>query len=560
MKLLRELFRKKLNALPLADQQPDWESLRNRLDAKQGRRFFFFGKSIFFLAAALMMISASAYFILLERSPLGSGSSQQTQHQLSSKGSSSGATETRMPVSTENNSSSVSAPEQSQTNTSGKIALQHSSTNRSQSAQAISRFPPTAPSSTVSAEGKKSNNSLAPDQLGSTAPASGTIQPGSPVSSAETDEVLAFTGSSNQVGIPSENDKSRETPVPVLQNSSDEAFRPVSVASNPWQKLTIKNAENSLNTKTQQADPVYNKRRFSFYLGAEVGMQWNMQDKHSVYDNALMNRYHTSEKNRASVTGGLSFTAQRKGFTLSSGVNYFSNAYATNYENAFYRKALTDSTGFINIQRLNQQVDTSWMSFVSFQQGWSTTDTSIFYYDPSSGTMMLGNAPLYVANNTSADTIQFAILDTTYLIENDSVSVVYQVQKVLPIRLENASGLRRVQSFSFVEVPLLAGYSFQSGKWAIQLGGGASISFYHRHEAIYMKDDLSGMQPVHASRVRRIGYHFLTQAGVSRRLAGPWELSMNLRNRMDLNPLYRDANLSRRFNATGLLVGLRYRL
>lgn len=115
--------------------------------------------------------------------------------------------------------------------------------------------------------------------------------------------------------------------------------------------------------------------------------------------------------------------------------------------------------------------------------------------------------------------------------------------------------------WTYVELPVIVGYKFQRGKWAVAVTGAVVPGLLTQSSGYYLKQDESGILAMEKlARTNRFMLSARAGLGVEYTLANRWTLHLDPQWRKQLFSVYDDNTINQRYSALGATLGVRMKL
>ena len=305
-----------------------------------------------------------------------------------------------------------------------------------------------------------------------------------------------------------------------------------------------------------KAKPIFS---LSVYGGAMYGIKNLMVTKSNSAD--YINRRRNEEKNTVLPNAGIDVEFKRGHWTLTSGLNFHQQGEKRNYSSEFNRNIPYDSL-VININNNSAWiVDTTVFFALQYNNIISSQDTTITYYDESTGMFFTASLPLNITQSTLIDTNFYYLIDSSYHQSYDTVKTNFSLSKRMLVNDPNQANLKGRNTFSYVELPILVGYEWGVRRWRLSVKGGIGLGMLTRQQSFYLSNDESEIAPVSTNVYTKIMYNGILKAGLHYSFTPQLGFDIMPFSRININNMTnKDATFQQKYSNFGLQLGLNYKL
>jgi hypothetical protein len=302
-----------------------------------------------------------------------------------------------------------------------------------------------------------------------------------------------------------------------------------------------------------------NKLSLSVYSGAMLSIKNLLtRDGNSV---DYLTRRKNEESNAIKPNVGIDVELKRGHWTLTSGVNFHQQGEKRNYSDQFKRLIPYDSL-VVNINNNSAWlVDTSMFYAVQYNNIVTSYDSTITYYDETTGLFYTAQLPVNITQTTIVDTNFYYLIDSTYQQAIDTIKTNYALKKQMVITDPNQANLKGRNTFSYVEVPFLIGYEWGIKRWRMSIKGGIGVGILTRQQSFYLTTDEAEIAPVSTAVYTKVMYNGIFRVGMHYSFTPQFGIDFVPFTRLNINNMTnKNATFQQKYNNLGLQVGLNYKL
>jgi hypothetical protein len=276
---------------------------------------------------------------------------------------------------------------------------------------------------------------------------------------------------------------------------------------------------------------------------------------------AYLNRRKTEESNSVKPNVGIDVELKHGHWTLTSGFNFHQQGEKRNYSDQFKRLVPYDSI-VININNNSSWlVDSSMFYALQYNSIVTSIDTTITYYDETTGQFYTAQLPLNITQNTLIDTNFYYHIDSTYLEAIDTTKTNYALKKQIIVKDPNQTYLKGRNTFTYVEVPVLIGYEWGLKRWRLSVKGGLGLGILTRQQSFYLTTDEAEIAPVSTDVYTKVVYNGIFRVGMHYSFTPQFGIDIVPFSRLNINNMtHKNAPFKQKYYNVGLQVGLYYKL
>ena len=297
----------------------------------------------------------------------------------------------------------------------------------------------------------------------------------------------------------------------------------------------------------------------SVYGGAMYSIKNIMTKDGNTAD--YLNKRKTEENNSIKPNAGIDVELKYGHWTLTSGFNFHQQGEKRNYNDEFKRTVPYDSL-VININN-----NSDWLldstSFYALQYNSIVTsnDTTITYYDETTGLFYTAQLPVNITQTTVVDTNFYYHIDSTYHQAIDTTKTNYELKKQIVVKDPNQAHLKGRNTFSYIEVPVLIGYEWGLKRWRLSLKGGLGLGVLTRQQSFYLTTDEAEIAPVSTDVYTKIIYNGIFRVGMHYSFTPQFGIDIVPFSRLNFNNMSnKNATFQQKYYNAGLQVGFNYKL
>jgi hypothetical protein len=297
----------------------------------------------------------------------------------------------------------------------------------------------------------------------------------------------------------------------------------------------------------------------SLYGGAMYSIKNIMTKDGNTAD--YLNKRKTEENNSIKPNAGIDVELKYGHWTLTSGFNFHQQGEKRNYNDEFKRTVPYDSL-VININN-----NSAWLldstSFYALQYNSIVTsnDTTITYYDETTGLFYTAQLPVNITQTTVVDTNFYYHIDSTYHQAIDTTKTNYELKKQIVVKDPNQAHLKGRNTFSYIEVPVLIGYEWGLKRWRLSLKGGLGLGVLTRQQSFYLTADEAEIAPVSTDVYTKIIYNGIFRVGMHYSFTPQFGIDIVPFSRLNFNNMSnKNATFQQKYYNAGLQVGFNYKL
>ncbi len=302
-----------------------------------------------------------------------------------------------------------------------------------------------------------------------------------------------------------------------------------------------------------------NKLSLSVYSGAMLSINNLLTTDGNSVD--YLTRRKNEESNAIKPNVGIDVELKRGHWTLTSGVNFHQQGEKRNYSNQFKRLIPYDSL-VVNINNNSAWlVDTSMFYAVQYNNIVTSYDSTITYYDETSGLFYTAQLPVNITQTTIVDTNFYYLIDSTYQQAIDTIKTNYALKKQVVITDPNQANLKGRNTFSYVEVPVLIGYEWGIKRWRMSVKGGIGFGILTRQQSFYLTTDEAEIAPVSTAVYTKVMYNGIFRIGMHYSFTPQFGIDFVPFTRLNFNNMTnKNATFQQKYYNMGLQLGLNYKL
>lgn len=297
----------------------------------------------------------------------------------------------------------------------------------------------------------------------------------------------------------------------------------------------------------------------SVYGGAMFSLKNLMTSDGNTAD--YLSKRKNEELNPIKPNAGIDIELKRGHWTLTSGVNFHQQGEKRNYSDQFKRIVPYDSL-VININNNSAWLTDSTVFYaLQYANVMSSFDTTITYYDETTGLFYSAQLPVNLTQSIVIDTNFFYLIDSTYQQNVDTLKTNYALKKQIVVNDPNQPNLKGRNTFSYVELPVLIGYEWGIKRWRLSLKGGIGVGILTRQQSFYLTTDEAEIAPVSTDVYTKIMYNGIVRAGLHYNFTTQFGIDIVPFSRININNMTNNkATFQQKYNNIGLQVGLNYKL
>lgn len=319
------------------------------------------------------------------------------------------------------------------------------------------------------------------------------------------------------------------------------------------------NFSEELKTITQKE--IISRRRNNYFAGIYSGIMYS--DKILKSKDAKLDEYVARRKNEESrtlsgnfgITAGMSFNR----WNISTGINYHQQGEITDYSPEFYQWIKNKSSTWNVADNSYWKTDTvNNYSITVTEGGWQSIDTIIGYWSDNqfveSGTITIQQ---YVVDTQYTQMLY--VTDSGFVAQFDSTEIVHIDSMNQLVNDPSLKPGKTITRISYVEVPIMIGCEFPVSRFTLMVRTGFSVGFLSGINAVYLKNDISGVEEADVSRLSKTMLNFLLQAGICYYLTEKIILNFEPMFRMNINSAFKDTGFTQQYRNAGINAGVMYR-
>jgi hypothetical protein len=311
----------------------------------------------------------------------------------------------------------------------------------------------------------------------------------------------------------------------------------------------------SLEVVTPKSKPIYS---VSVYGGAMYSIKNLFNSGNTV---EYLNRRKSEEQNIIQSNAGIDFELKQGHWTFSSGINFHQQGEKRNYSDSFKRNIPYDSL-VININDQSQWlVDSTVFFTLNYNSIIVSQDTTVTYYDESSGLFYTASLPINITQSSFVDTNFYYLIDSSYQQNIDTTKTNYTLQKQQMVKDPNQPQLKGRNTFSYFEIPLLIGYEWGIKRWRVSIKGGVGFGLLTRQQSYYLSKDEAEIAPVSTNVYSKMLFNGILRAGLHYNFTPQFGLDIVPFSRININNMTNNkASFQQKYSNVGLQIGLNYKL
>lgn len=319
------------------------------------------------------------------------------------------------------------------------------------------------------------------------------------------------------------------------------------------------NKEINTNILPVKSNPSRLIMNLSIYGGAMYSMKELMTKEGNTA--SYLSRRKAEETNSIKPNVGIDLELKRGHWTLTSGFNFHQQGEKRNYSDQFTRMVPYDSL-VININNNSAWlVDSTVFYALQYNSIITSHDTTITYYDETSGLFYTASLPVNITQSTLIDTNYYYAIDSSYNQSIDTIKTNYELKKLMVVKDPNQANLKGRNTFSYIEVPVLIGYEWGLKRWRLSLKGGIGVGMLTRQQSYYLTSDEAEVAPVSTAVYTKIMYNGILRAGVHYNFTPQFGIDIVPFSRVNINNMTnKNAPFKQKFNNVGLQFGFSYKL
>jgi hypothetical protein len=345
----------------------------------------------------------------------------------------------------------------------------------------------------------------------------------------------------------------------LMPNSN---FTLLGISSLPLMMLNPGDASYSLLPFKKELPDYFHNPSFTYKVGVYAGVQYSKPVFNDTYSNnvSFAERVKKEEKGTLTPLVGIDFQLSKNGWTISSGINYFQQGEQRNYTDNFIQTSGKDSLFYSPVNKTILEFDTTIIPIIQQQNVWVMTDTVVTYYNELTGTFVTATVPMMVMVSNGTDTSYSAVVDTNFVMLQDSIQNGIWVSR--DFRGANEayrSLLKGKNTFSYIEIPLLIGYDWRVRNISLGLKGGIGLGMLTQQTAYYLSSDERKIQPYLIEENKKMIYNIIVRPSFGYWFGNHWGLECSPTWRMNLNNLKQNPSQRNSYRSFGLQAGFSYR-
>lgn len=319
------------------------------------------------------------------------------------------------------------------------------------------------------------------------------------------------------------------------------------------------NKEINTNILPVKSNPSRLIMNLSIYGGAMYSMKQLMTKEGNTA--SYLSRRKAEETNSIKPNVGIDLELKRGHWTLTSGFNFHQQGEKRNYSDQFTRMVPYDSL-VININNNSAWlVDSTVFYALQYNSIITSHDTTITYYDETSGLFYTASLPVNITQSTLIDTNYYYAIDSSYNQSIDTIKTNYELKKLMVVKDPNQANLKGRNTFSYIEVPVLIGYEWGLKRWRLSLKGGIGVGMLTRQQSYYLTSDEAEVAPVSTAVYTKIMYNGILRAGVHYNFTPQFGIDIVPFSRVNINNMTnKNAPFNQKYNNVGLQFGFSYKL
>ena len=301
------------------------------------------------------------------------------------------------------------------------------------------------------------------------------------------------------------------------------------------------------------------KFSLSVYGGAMLSMKNLFTSEGNTAD--YIKRRKQEEVKSIKPNVGVDIELKRGHWTLTSGINFHQQGEKRNYSDQFKRIVPYDSL-VVNINNNSAWlVDSSMFYAVQYNNIITSYDTTITYYDQTSGLFYTAQLPVNVTQGIISDTNFYYSIDSTFQSNIDTVNTNYALKKQVVVLDPNQVNLKGRNTFSYVEVPLLIGYEWGIRRWRLSVKTGIGFGVLTHQQSFYLTTDESEIAPVSTDVYTKVVYNGIFRAGLHYNFTPQFGIDIVPFSRLNINNITnKNADFRQKYTNVGLQIGFNYKL
>lgn len=307
----------------------------------------------------------------------------------------------------------------------------------------------------------------------------------------------------------------------------------------------------------------HSKSKPLFSLSVYGGAMFSIKNLLSTNGNTVeyLNRRKNEEGNSVKPNAGIDVELKSGHWTITSGINFHQQGETRKYSDNFKRNIPYDSL-VININDHSAWlVDSTVFYSVNYNNIYTSTDTTVTFYDESSGLFYTASMPINVTQSVIVDTNYYYLIDSSYHQEIDTVKTTYALTRQQMVKDPNQAHLKGKNTFSYVEVPILLGYEWGIRRWRLSVKAGVGIGLLTRQQSFYLSNDESEIAPVSTSVYTKLMYNAVVRAGLHYNFTPQLGIDIVPFSRININNMTdKNATFQQKYYNLGLQLGFNFKL
>jgi hypothetical protein len=322
----------------------------------------------------------------------------------------------------------------------------------------------------------------------------------------------------------------------------------------PVSPLNVKDDLTPINSK---------KPKTSLHLSVYGGAIYSIKNIMTVDGNSAdyLMRRKAEENNSIKPNAGFDVELKRGHWTFTSGINFHQQGEKRNYSDQFKRIVPYDSL-VININNTSKWlVDSTMFYALQYNSTITSTDTTVTYYDETTGQFYTAQLPVNITHSTVVDTNFYYLIDSTYHQSIDTAKTNYALKKQVVVKDPNQANLVGRNTFTYVEVPVLIGYEWGLKRWRLSVKGGLALGILTQQQSFYLTNDEAQIAPVSTDVYSKVIYNGIFRVGMHYSFTPQFGIDFVPFSRLNINNMTNNnATFKQKYYNVGLQVGFNYKL
>jgi hypothetical protein len=148
--------------------------------------------------------------------------------------------------------------------------------------------------------------------------------------------------------------------------------------------------------------------------------------------------------------------------------------------------------------------------------------------------------------------------DTTYTYEFDTFGLIIDSFAVINIDTI-ANGYSGVNKLSYIEIPMLLGYRYTSGKWSLGIQTGPAFAILTKTVITHPSTDLTNIAAIDKTYFRNTSFNWIAKPSVHYMVNENIGLGISGMFRWNLGSLVNDVEITEKYNSAGVQMGIYFK-